>query len=254
MASTQRELSPKRSQTADLTLNNNPSQNHDDSKAKNSRSHLTRLNRPSSLSRVNKLYRCPQTPPPEVQFDRERSFVLDCKAVSNISIDYSTANPKLGSVIPPYNSRLDSHVDNYFEFFGLPKLLQKTGQLVAHESIAGRVHDRFYTRGHGHRYLSLRNKFGSGHSIDEIRGHELFLSDPKPITNYNGLFGYRRNTPSLRRQPTIGTQSIDKATIIPFGRYSVIGCGKPYAFHCCCKFDQPCRCHNQDKLCPCVKA
>ena len=28
-----------------------------------------------------------------------------------------------------------------------------------------------------------------GHSIEQIRGHELFLSDPKPIVNYNGLFG-----------------------------------------------------------------
>jgi hypothetical protein len=28
-----------------------------------------------------------------------------------------------------------------------------------------------------------------GHSIEEVRGHELFLSDPKPVINYNGLFG-----------------------------------------------------------------
>lgn len=28
-----------------------------------------------------------------------------------------------------------------------------------------------------------------GHSIEEIRGHELFLSNPEPVTNYNGLFG-----------------------------------------------------------------
>jgi len=28
-----------------------------------------------------------------------------------------------------------------------------------------------------------------GHSIEQVRGHELFLSDPKPIVNYNGLFG-----------------------------------------------------------------
>jgi len=31
--------------------------------------------------------------------------------------------------------------------------------------------------------------FVLGHSIEEIRGHELFLSDPKPVINYNGLFG-----------------------------------------------------------------
>jgi hypothetical protein len=66
--------------------------------------------------------------------------------------------------------------------------------------------------------------------------------------------GYRRNNPSLRRQPTIGTTTIGQQRIVPFGRFSMIGCGKPYAFHCRCKFDQPCRCHNQNKLCPCIKA
>ncbi|CAF1179791.1 unnamed protein product [Rotaria sordida] len=255
MASPKREPSPKRSQTADSPLNTNRRQNHDESKPKTPRRRLASLNRSSSLYRHNKLYRSPPTPPPGVQFDREQSFILDCKAVSNISIDYSQANPKLGSVIPPYNAQLDPQVQNYFQFFGLPKTLEKTGQLASHESIAGRVHDRFFTNGHGFRYLSLRNKFGSGHSIEEVRGHELFLSDPKPVVNYNGLFGYRRNTPSLRRQPTIGTTTLSNTqNIVPFGRYSFIGCGKPYAFNCRCKFDRPCRCHNQDKLCPCVKA
>lgn len=28
-----------------------------------------------------------------------------------------------------------------------------------------------------------------GHSIEQVRGHELFLSDPKPVINYNGFFG-----------------------------------------------------------------
>jgi hypothetical protein len=65
--------------------------------------------------------------------------------------------------------------------------------------------------------------------------------------------GYRRNTPSHRRQPTIGTTTIGNRGIVPFGRFSMIGCGKPYAFHCQCKIDQPCRCNNQDKLCACVK-
>ena len=65
--------------------------------------------------------------------------------------------------------------------------------------------------------------------------------------------GYRRNIPSLRRQPTIGIGTIGTESIVPFGRFSVVGCGKPYAFHCRCKFDQPCRCHNQNKLCRCVK-
>ncbi|CAF2910234.1 unnamed protein product [Rotaria sp. Silwood2] len=243
---------PARSQTADASLNR---RRHKSAGKRQTtfRSSFVPPTRATSSYRHNKLYRCPPTPPPEVQFDRERSFILDSKAVSNISNDYSIANPKLGSVIPPYNAQLDHHVDNYFKFFGIRKALEGSGQSAAHESIAGRVHDRFYTSGHGYHYLSLRNKFGSGHSIDEIRGHELFLSDPKAVVNYNGLFGYRRNTPSLRRQPTIGTTKIDACGYIPVGRYSVIGCGKSYAFHCRCKFDQPCRCHNQEKLCPCVK-
>ncbi len=65
--------------------------------------------------------------------------------------------------------------------------------------------------------------------------------------------GYRRNTPSLRHQPTIGTKQIDTNSFVPYGRYSIVGCGKSCEYHCRCKFDQPCRCHNQDKLCPCVK-
>jgi hypothetical protein len=39
--------------------------------------------------------------------------------------------------------------------------------------------------------------------------------------------GYRRNTPSLRRQPTIGTKTVDTKGIIPLGRFSIVGCGKP---------------------------
>ncbi len=40
--------------------------------------------------------------------------------------------------------------------------------------------------------IYLKNKLTIsilGHSIEEVRGHELFLSDPKPVVNYNGLFG-----------------------------------------------------------------
>lgn len=85
--------------------------------------------RSTSLNRINKLYRGPPTPPPEVQFVRERSFILDCKAVSNISNDYSRANPKLGSVIPPYDPQTDSHSQRYFQSFGVPQTLDKSGQV-----------------------------------------------------------------------------------------------------------------------------
>ena len=85
--------------------------------------------RSSGRSRYNKIYRGPPTPPPEVLYNREQCFILDCKAVANISNDYSTANPKLGSAIPPYVAQFDSGVDSYFDFFGVKKTLRKTGQV-----------------------------------------------------------------------------------------------------------------------------
>jgi hypothetical protein len=83
----------------------------------------------TSLRRHNKLYRCPPTPSSEVQYDRERCFILDCRAVSNISKDYTTANPKLGSVIPPYIAQFDSHTNPYFASFAVKDALKKTGQV-----------------------------------------------------------------------------------------------------------------------------
>jgi hypothetical protein len=128
MASPKREPSAKRSQTADAPSTIHRRESFEGFKPKTPRSRAPPT-RATSLYRQNKLYRSPPTPPPEVQFDREKSFVLDCKAVSNISTDYSTANPKLGSVIPPYNSQLDSHTQTYFQFFGLSKTLERTGQV-----------------------------------------------------------------------------------------------------------------------------
>lgn len=66
--------------------------------------------------------------------------------------------------------------------------------------------------------------------------------------------GYRRNTPSLRNQPGIGSKRINTADYIPLGRFSTVGCGHPYPYHCRCKLDRPCRCHNQNQLCACIKA
>lgn len=79
--------------------------------------------------RHNKIYRTPPTPEPEELLAKERTFVLDSNAVSSISTDYSKANPKLGPVIPPYNSQKDIHVRNYYEFEGVPKTLKKTEQV-----------------------------------------------------------------------------------------------------------------------------
>lgn len=64
----------------------------------------------------------------EIQM-REKRFVLDCVAVERISKDYSVSLPKLGSVIPPYNSQKDYHVRGYFLARPVPPVLKKTGQV-----------------------------------------------------------------------------------------------------------------------------
>ena len=60
---------------------------------------------------------------------REGAFKLDCVAVSNISQDYCRLNPKLGSVIPPYNPMADKAISRYFENRGIYDLLLKTAQV-----------------------------------------------------------------------------------------------------------------------------
>jgi len=41
-----------------------------------------------------------------------------------------------------------------------------------------------------------------GHSSEAIDGHGQFMTGLQPIDGYNGKFGYRRNTPCLRREPS----------------------------------------------------
>ncbi len=74
---------------------------------------------------TNKLYRTPPTPPLEKQSELEKSFKLDCIAVSNISVDYSRANPKLGSVIPPYNSLDDPSISDFVKNYGVRDYLKR---------------------------------------------------------------------------------------------------------------------------------
>lgn len=97
-------------------------------------------NSASEKGRENKIYRTPSTPPPDVQLEKEKGFVLDCGAVSSISTDYSKTNPKLGPVIPPYNSQKDKHVDEYFEFIGVNETLEKTGQVRIYLFLLWRSH------------------------------------------------------------------------------------------------------------------
>lgn len=82
--------------------------------------------------RRNKIYRTPPTPEPKILREKEKTFVLDNLAVSSISNDFSRANPKLGPVIPPYNSQKDKLVQNYFKFIGVDKTLKTTGQVSEH--------------------------------------------------------------------------------------------------------------------------
>ena len=91
---------------------------------------MSRKGGESKPKRHNKLYRCPPTPPPEEHLEMEKSFTLDCIATSSISTDYSKANPKLGPVVPPYNSQKDQHVKNYFTYHGVDKTLEKTEQVM----------------------------------------------------------------------------------------------------------------------------
>ena len=80
-------------------------------------------------ARFNKIYRAPRTPPPEKIHEKEKGFVLDCKAVNSITRDYAQCNPKLGPTVPPYNSQLDKHVDNYYTYHGVPHTLKRTQQV-----------------------------------------------------------------------------------------------------------------------------
>jgi hypothetical protein len=159
--------------------------------------------KPKKQDRSNKIYRTPATPSPVQLLVMEKSFILDCNATSSISRDYSLTNPKLGPVIPPYNSQKDKHANNYFRFNGVKRTLKKTGQYNKEAtSIEGSVADSFYKGGAGFRYLSLRNKCGAGHSQEIIDGHAQFMQGIVGVSGYNGLYGFRRNTPWLRKAPT----------------------------------------------------
>lgn len=165
----------------------------------------------SKKGRSNKIYRTPVTPTPPELLEKEKTFVLDCNAASSISRDYCRANPKLGPVIPPYNSQRDRHVSNYFRFYGVRDTLSRTGQRPNSTSIEGPVLDKFHEKGAGFNYLSLRNQSGAGHSQDFIDGHAQFMQGIRCVSGYNGKYGFRRNTPWLRKTPT----PFEPATIFP---------------------------------------
>lgn len=135
--------------------------------------------------------------------NRERRFVLDCVAVDSIARDYSHSLPKLGSVIPPYNPQADKNAKGYFRTKPVPPLLKRTGQSRGGTSIHGRLADRFNDHGAAALYVTRRNTTaGAGYSREQVEGHSQFLASVRPVCGYNGLYGFRRNTPSLRRLPS----------------------------------------------------
>ncbi|XP_032894872.1 uncharacterized protein C17orf98-like [Amblyraja radiata] len=141
-------------------------------------------------------------PPAEELRRREQAFLLDCVAVSSISRGHSRSAPRAGSVIPPYNPQRDRHAAAYFTTRPLLPLLRKTGQAGGGTSVHGAVVDRFQVRGEAASYLRTRNNNGAGYSAEQVKSHSLFLTGIKPVFGYNGLYGYRRNTPTLRRLPS----------------------------------------------------
>ena len=44
-----------------------------------------------------------------------------------------------------------------------------------------------------------------GHSTSQVGGHGLFMENIHPLNGFNGSFGFRRNTPWLRNQPSVFT-------------------------------------------------
>ncbi|XP_013380560.1 uncharacterized protein C17orf98-like [Lingula anatina] len=153
-------------------------------------------------SRANKIYRTPPTPPPEEMLAMEKGFIRDNIACGSIAGDYAKANPKVGPVVPPYNGQKDKHARPYFGFHSVPQSLKFYDQEDGGCSIEGKVMDRFHEAGAGHQYLVLRNQFGAGHSSEDVDGHSQFMQGVKPVIGYHGPYGFRRNTPWLRAEPS----------------------------------------------------
>ncbi|XP_029429497.1 uncharacterized protein C17orf98 homolog [Rhinatrema bivittatum] len=133
----------------------------------------------------------------------EQNFILDGIAAEKQKSKYDYAQPKLWSIIPPYNSQRDQHAASYFANPNVQTLLRKTGQDQGGSSVGGWMEDYFYIFGEPQKYLNRRNWKGAGHSPGEVYGHNLFMSEIQPINGYNGRFGYRRTIPQLRHWPSV---------------------------------------------------
>ncbi|XP_044155443.1 uncharacterized protein C17orf98 homolog [Bufo gargarizans] len=130
--------------------------------------------------------------------EQERGFILDGNAVS--SLTRSNRLPHLWGAIPPYNPQRDPHTQSYFRNPSVQALLKKTRQGHGGISANGLIADFDNIWGTEPRYLDQRNWSGAGHCRTLFTGHSSFLSNFHPLIGYNGRFGYRRNTPSLRNK------------------------------------------------------
>uniref|UniRef100_A0A8C7L757 Uncharacterized protein n=1 Tax=Oncorhynchus kisutch TaxID=8019 RepID=A0A8C7L757_ONCKI len=110
---------------------------------------------------------------------REQKFVLDCIAVSSVALGYEHMRPRLWSVLPGYDARNDPHAARYTTTPSVQRVPKKTTPVTG--------------------ILSLHR---TGHSREQVSNHSGLMSDIKPLIGYNGQFGFRRNTPNLRRNPS----------------------------------------------------
>nr|XP_033784836.1 uncharacterized protein C17orf98-like [Geotrypetes seraphini] len=110
-------------------------------------------------------------------------FTLLCQQV----ITENTAVIQVGCAVPSNQSVLS---------------LQQVEVHRGGTSVGGWVADYYSIFGEPQKYLNRRNWQGSGHSPGYVYGHNLFLSDARPMNGYNGRYGFRRTTPALRRKPS----------------------------------------------------
>nr|XP_005584043.1 PREDICTED: uncharacterized protein C17orf98 homolog [Macaca fascicularis] len=139
----------------------------------------------------------------ECRLRLEKGFILDGVAVSTTARAYGRSRPKLWSAIPPYNAQQDYHARSYFQSQVVPPVLRKTDQDHGGTGRDGWIVDYIHIFGQGQRYLNRRNWAGTGHSLQQVTGHDHYNADLKPIYGFNGRFGYRRNTPALRRSTSV---------------------------------------------------
>ncbi|XP_064876745.1 sperm microtubule associated protein 1-like [Oncorhynchus nerka] len=131
---------------------------------------------------------------------REQKFVLDCIAVSSVALGYEHMRPRLWSVLPGYDARNDPHAARYTTTPSVQRVPQKTTPSV--RRVSQKTENKELKSAAAQKSLDLRNTSGAGHSREQVSNHSGLMSDIKPLIGYNGRFGFRRNTPNLRRDPS----------------------------------------------------